>query len=129
MPDMDIVAAADLILEKPRLLWKAMASRAFSSINHKEMLDNEELDAVSVCTTVRMECTIYTGGASMCCGKPMCVTRKRQWISAAPKEKRQVLSIGFQPRGDEHEVHQAHHRSRRLGDITTSNRRRQRRGI
>ena len=38
--------------------------------SHKEMLDNEELDAVSVCTYNRThaECTIYAlRRASMCC--------------------------------------------------------------
>lgn len=61
-PDVDIVAAADLIpgkAEKFMERYKVEGVHFYPS--HKEMLDSEKLDAVSVCTynATHMECTIY----------------------------------------------------------------------
>jgi predicted dehydrogenase len=62
MPDVEIVAGADLIPGKAEAFFKAQnlqEVRIYPS--HKAMLDNEQLDAVSVCTynTTHAECTIY----------------------------------------------------------------------
>jgi predicted dehydrogenase len=62
MPDVDIVAAADLIPGKAEAFMESYGVKGVRFYpSHKEMLDNEELDAVSVCTYNRThaECTIY----------------------------------------------------------------------
>ncbi len=107
MDDCEIVAAADLI---PGKAEKFMDKYGVTGVNfypsHKEMLDNEELDAVSVCTynMTHAECTIYAlnKGVNVLLEKPMCVTTEEAVeIMKAEKASGKVLSIGFQPRGDE----------------------------
>ena len=107
MEDCEIVAAADLI---PGKAEKFMESYGVTGVNfypsHKEMLDNEELDAVSVCTynKTHAECTIYAlnKGVNVLLEKPMCVTTEEAVeIMKAEKKSGKLLSIGFQPRGDE----------------------------
>jgi len=106
MPDVEVVAAADLIpgkAEKFMKKYEVEGVRFYPS--HKEMLDNEELDAVSVCTynTQHAPCTIYAleKGVNVLLEKPMCVTMEEAVaICKAEKESGKVLSIGFQPRFD-----------------------------
>lgn len=107
MPDVKIVAAADLVpgkAEKFMKKWGVEDCHFYPS--HKEMLDSEELDAVSVCTYNRThaECTIYAleKGVNVMLEKPMCVTTEEAIaICRAEKKSGKVLSIGFQPRYDE----------------------------
>ncbi|NLZ88081.1 MAG: Gfo/Idh/MocA family oxidoreductase [Clostridiales bacterium] len=107
MPDVDIVAAADLIPGKAEAFMESYGVKGVRFYpSHKEMLDNEELDAVSVCTYNRThaECTIYAleKGVNVLLEKPMCVTLEEAVdICRAEKKSGKVLSIGFQPRGDE----------------------------
>ena len=73
--------------------------------SHKEMLEKEELDAVSVCTYNRThaECTIdaLNKGLHVLLEKPMCVTTEEAVeICRAEKKSGKILSIGFQPRFD-----------------------------
>lgn len=110
MPDVDIVAGADLIPGKAEAFfkkWEVEGAKCYGS--HKEMLDDESLhlDAVSVCTYNRThaECTIYAldKGVSVLLEKPMCVTLEEA-VEICRAEKRNpgaVLSLGFQPRMDE----------------------------
>ncbi len=107
MEDCKIVAAADLI---PGKAEKFMERYGVEGVNfypsHKEMLDSEELDAVSVCTynKTHAECTIYAlnKGVNVLLEKPMCVTTEEAVeIMKAEKASGKLLSIGFQPRGDE----------------------------
>ena len=106
MDDVDFVAAAGLI---PGKAEKFMERYGVEGVNfypsHKEMLDNEQLDAVSVCTynATHAECTIYAlqKGVNVLLEKPMCVTTEEAVeIMKAEKESGKLLSIGFQPRGD-----------------------------
>ncbi|MGN1169448.1 MAG: Gfo/Idh/MocA family protein [Acutalibacteraceae bacterium] len=106
MDDVDIVAAADLI---PGKAEKFMERYGVEGVNfypsHKEMLDSEQLDAVSVCTynATHAECTIYAleKGVNVLLEKPMCVTTEEAVeIMKAEKKSGKLLSIGFQPRGD-----------------------------
>ena len=107
MDDVEIVAAADLIPGKAEAFMKRYGVEGVRCYpDHKSMLDNEELDAVSVCTYNRThaECTIYAleKGVSVLLEKPMCVTTEEAVeILRAEKKSGKVLSIGFQPRGDE----------------------------
>ncbi|MDD5602773.1 MAG: Gfo/Idh/MocA family oxidoreductase [Eubacteriales bacterium] len=106
MPDVEIVAGADLIDGKAEAFFKKHEVenvRLYPS--HKELLDNEELDAVSICTynATHAECTIYAleKGVNVLLEKPMCVTLDEAVeIVRAEKKCGKVLSIGFQPRFD-----------------------------
>lgn len=106
-PDVEIVAAADLVEGKAEKFCKANGIdgiRLYRS--HKELLDAEELDAVSVCTYNRThaECTIYAlqKGVNVLLEKPMCVTLEEAVaICKAEKESGKIVSVGFQPRFDE----------------------------
>ena len=107
-PDVEIVAAADLIEGKAEAFCKKHGVEAKCYRSHKEMLDDEslKLDAVSVCTYNRThaECAIYAlnKGVNVLLEKPMCVTTEEAVeLMRAEKARGKVLSIGFQPRLDE----------------------------
>jgi predicted dehydrogenase len=107
MPDVEIVAAADLIPGKAEKFVKRYGLpnvRCYP--DHKSMLEAEELDAVSVCTynTTHAVCAIdaLDKGVNVLLEKPMCVTiEEAADIIRAEKRSGKVLSIGFQPRMDE----------------------------
>ena len=106
MDDVEVVALADLVPGKAERFakkWEIEGARCY--LSHKELLDNEELDAVSVCTYNRThaECTIYAlkKGVNVLCEKPMSVTLEEAVeMRRAEKESGKILSIGFQPRMD-----------------------------
>ena len=107
-PDVEIVALADLIPGKAAAFAKRYGiENAHLYGHHTEMLAAEkDLDAVSVCTYNRThaECTIdcLKAGINVLLEKPMCVTTEEAVeIIRAEKESGKLLSIGFQPRGDE----------------------------
>lgn len=106
MPDVEIVAGADLVPGKAEEFFKEYGMEGVRCYpSHKEMLDNEELDAVSVCTYNRThaECAIYAlnKGVNVMLEKPMCVTiEEAAEICRAEKASGKLLSIGFQPRFD-----------------------------
>ena len=106
-PDVEIVAAADLIAGKAEKFCKDNGIEGVRCYpDHKSMLDAEELDAVSVCTYNRThaECSIYAleKGVNVLLEKPMCVTLEEAVeICKAEKKSGKILSIGFQPRFDE----------------------------
>jgi predicted dehydrogenase len=107
MPDVEIVAAADLIPGKAEKFVKRYGLpnvRCYP--DHKSMLEAEELDAVSVCTynTTHAVCTIDSldKGVNVLLEKPMCVTvEEAADIIRAEKRSGKILSIGFQPRMDD----------------------------
>ena len=108
MPDVDVVAAADLIPGKAEAFMKKFGVEGVRFYpSHKEMIDNEpDLDAVSVCTynTAHAEPTIYAleHGVNVLLEKPFTVTTEEAVeVMRAEKKSGKVLSIGFQPRGDE----------------------------
>jgi predicted dehydrogenase len=106
MPDVEIVAGADLIDGKAKAFfekWEIEGVRCYT--DHKSMLANEKLDAVSICTYNRThaECAIdsLNAGVNVLLEKPMCVTTEEAVeICRAEKKSGKVLSIGFQPRFD-----------------------------
>ncbi len=108
-PDVEVVAAADLIPGKAEAFFEEHCIPSDGVrfyLSHKEMLDNEELDAVSVCTynATHAECAIYAlnKGVNVMLEKPMCVTLDEAVeICKAEKKSGKVLTIGFQPRFDE----------------------------
>ena len=106
-PDVEIVALADLVPGKAEAFcerYNVGDVKFYPS--HKELIDEGECDAVSVCTynATHAECTIYAleHGVSVLLEKPMCVTLDEAVaICKAEKASKGVLSIGFQPRFDE----------------------------
>ena len=106
MPDVKIVAAADIVPGKAKAFmekWGIEECRCYDS--HEAMLDNEELDAVSICTynCAHAAPTIYAleKGVNVLLEKPMCVTLEEAIeICRAEKKSCKILSIGFQPRCD-----------------------------
>ena len=107
MKDVKVVAMADLIpgkAEKFAARYGIEGCRFYP--DHKSLLDNEELDAVSICTynPQHAPCAIYAleKGVNVLLEKPMCVTTEEAVeIMRAEKKSGKVLSIGFQPRFDE----------------------------
>ena len=107
MPDVEVVAAADLIPGKAEAFMERFGVEGVHFYpSHKEMIDNEQLDAVSVCTynAAHAVPTIYAleHGVNVLLEKPFTVTTEEAVeVMRAEKKSGKVLSIGFQPRGDE----------------------------
>lgn len=106
MPDVEIVGGADLIEGKAEAFFKKHGiENAKCYRSHTELLANEKLDAVSICTynATHAECAIAAmkAGVHVILEKPMCVTLEEAVeIRKVEKETGVVLSIGFQPRFD-----------------------------
>ncbi|MBE6608278.1 MAG: Gfo/Idh/MocA family oxidoreductase [Ruminococcaceae bacterium] len=104
MPDVELVALADLIpgkAEKFKETWGLEGARCY--LSGHEMLENEELDAVSICTYNRQHapCAIdaLEHGVNVMLEKPFCVTTEEAVdVIRAEKKSGKILSIGFQPR-------------------------------
>ena len=105
MPDVEIVAMADLVPGKA----KAFAERyGLGHINFynsgEELLANEkDLDAVSICTynTQHAPCAIQAlkAGVNVMVEKPFTVTLDEAVaIAKAEKESGKIVNVGFQPR-------------------------------
>lgn len=107
MPDVQIVAAADLIEGKAEAFMERYGVEGVHFYpDHKSMLDNETLDAVSICTynMTHAQCAIeaLNHGVHVLLEKPMCVTTEEAVeIMRAERASGKILSIGFQPRLDE----------------------------
>jgi len=109
MPDVEIVAGADLIPGKAEAFFKKHGVEGVKTdyASHKEMLDDEslKLDAVSICTYNRQhaEPAIYAlkKGVHVMLEKPFTVTLDEAVeVMKAEKESGKIISIGFQPRLD-----------------------------
>ena len=108
MPDVEIVAGADLVPGKAEAFFKKFEVEGVKCYgSYKEMLDDEslKLDAVSICTynCTHAECAIYAlkKGVNVMLEKPMCVTLEEGIeIMKAEKESGKIITIGFQPRFD-----------------------------
>ncbi|NLA76929.1 MAG: Gfo/Idh/MocA family oxidoreductase [Clostridiales bacterium] len=104
MPDVELVAVADLIDGKAEAFLKKNGAEGVKVYRtDKELIDNEQLDAVSVCTynMQHAPCTIYAleHGVNVLLEKPMCVTMEEaEAIMKAEKKSGKIVSVGFQPR-------------------------------
>lgn len=107
MDDVEIVAGADIIPGKAEAFFEEFKLEGVKCYtDHREMLVNEELDCVSVCTYNRQHavCTIdaLNAGVHVLLEKPFTVTTEEAVeVMRAEKASGKILSIGFQPRGDE----------------------------
>ncbi len=105
MPDVEIVGVADLIEGKAEAFLEKHGAPEGIHIyrSDKELIDNEKLDAVSVCTynMQHAPCAIYAleHGVDVMLEKPMCVTLDEAVaIMKAEKKSGKMVSVGFQPR-------------------------------
>lgn len=104
MDDVEIVALADLVPGKAEKFAARYGVRgAHFYPDHKSMLTNEALDAVSICTynTAHCACTVdaLKAGVHVLLEKPMTVTLDEAVeICRAEKESGKIVDIGFQPR-------------------------------
>lgn len=104
MPDVEIVAVADLIPGKAEKLCQQFGVEGVRYyLSGHEMLEAEELDAVSVCTynTQHAPCTIdaLEHGCHVLLEKPFTVTLDEAvQVMRAEKKSGKIVSLGFQPR-------------------------------
>lgn len=105
MPDVELVAAADLIPGKAEKFMKDWGyPDAHIYLSGHEMLEKEpDLDAVSICTYNRQHapCAIdaLEHGVNVLLEKPFTVTiEEAVEVMRAEKKSGKILSIGFQPR-------------------------------
>ena len=104
MPDVEIVAAADLIPGKAEALMEKCGVKGVRFYpNDRAMIDAEDLDAVSVCTynCQHAPCAIYAleHGVNVMLEKPFTVTLDEAIaVMKAEKASGKILTIGFQPR-------------------------------
>ena len=103
MPDVEVVALADLVPGKAEAFGKKYGCDARCYLSGHEMLEAEELDGVSVCTynTQHAPCTIdaLEHGVNVMLEKPFTVTLDEAVeIMKAEKKSGKILTIGFQPR-------------------------------
>lgn len=104
-PDVEIVAACDLIPGKAEKFLKEYNVEAPTFEDYKQMIDTVPMDAVSVCVYNRNHavCTIYAleHGLNVLLEKPMTVTLDEAVaICKAEKKSGKIVSVGFQPRLD-----------------------------
>ncbi len=108
MPDVKIVAAADLVPGKAQALFEKMGIAEgvhFYESGHA-MLEAEQLDAVSICTynCQHAPCAIdaLEHGVNVLLEKPFTVTLDEAVeVMKAEKKSGKILTIGFQPRMSE----------------------------
>ena len=104
MDDVEVVGLADIIPGKAKAFaeqWGLQSARLYD--NHLDLLENEELDGVSICTYNMQHavCAIdaLNRGINVVIEKPMCVTMEEAYAMVrAEIASGKVLSIGFQPR-------------------------------
>ena len=104
-PDVEIVAACDLIPGKAEKFAAEFNLDINCYLNHKDMIDNEELDAVSICTynTQHAGPAIYAleRDIFVLLEKPFTVTLdEAKAVCEAEKKSKAFVSVGFQPRFD-----------------------------
>ena len=108
-PDVEIVAAADLIPGKAKAFMEkyGITGAKTDYASHKEMIEDKslELDAVSICTYNRQHAepaiAALNAGINVLLEKPFTVTLEEAIeVVRAEKKSGKVLSIGFQPRMD-----------------------------
>ena len=104
--DVEIVAGCDIVPGKAEAFFKGYGFenvRCYES--HKEMLEKEELDGVSICTYNAQHAgpaiDALNKGVNVLLEKPFTVTlEEAAEVMRAEKKSGKILSLGFQPRFD-----------------------------
>ena len=104
-PDVEIVAACDLIPDKAEKFLREYEIDAPAFVDFREMVDTVPMDAVSICVYNRNHavCAVYAleHGLHVLLEKPMTVTLDEAVeICRAEKASGKIVSVGFQPRLD-----------------------------
>ena len=108
MPDVEVVALADLVPGKAEAFaktWGLEGARIYNS--DEELIANEkDIDGVCICTynTQHAPCTIHAleAGINVLLEKPFTVTLEEAIeVMKAEKKSGKILTIGFQPRMSE----------------------------
>ena len=104
--DIEFVAGCDIVPGKADAFFKEFGVEGVRTYtSHEEMLEKEQLDAVSVCTYNRQHAApticALKHGVNVLLEKPFSVTLDESVeMCRAEKESGKILSIGFQPRFD-----------------------------
>ena len=106
MPDVEVVACADLVPGKAEAFCKKYGFRARCYESGHDMLEQEQLDGVSICTynTQHAPCAIdaLEHGVNVMLEKPFTVTLEEAVsVIRAEKKSGKILTIGYQPRMSE----------------------------
>lgn len=110
LPDVEVVAGADIIPGKAKEFFERNGvPGAAAYTDYREMIKNEHLDAVSVCTynTAHKEPSVFAlrSGVAVLLEKPFASSYKDALeIMKAEKESGTTLSIGFQPRFNKNNI-------------------------
>lgn len=111
LPQAELVAVADVVPEKAQKLADKVHAKAYTSL--QEMLDNEQLDVVDVCTPSGMHgehaCQIMRSGRHVIIEKPMEIRKDRiEEILQVQRETGKKVAVISQHRFDEasQQVHQ-----------------------
>ena len=105
-PNVEIAALCDIVPGKAEAFAKEFGlTDAHIYENHEEMIDNEKLDGVSVCTYNCQHCapTVYAldHGINVLLEKPFAASMEDAvTMMKAEKRSGKILTIGFQPRFD-----------------------------
>jgi len=104
--DIEVVAGCDIVPGKAENFFKSRnVENVKCYLSHEEMLEKEELDAVSVCTYNRQHAApticALNHGVNVLLEKPFAVTLEEcVEIMKAERASGKILTIGFQPRFD-----------------------------
>ncbi len=103
--DLEVVAGCDIIPGKAEAFFKEFGVEANCYESYGEMIEKENLDAVSVCTYNRQHAapTIFAlnHGINVLLEKPFAVTLEEcTEMMRAEKASGKILTVGFQPRFD-----------------------------
>lgn len=104
LDNVDIVAGCDIDEKRVKAYCEKRSIPVFY-VNHKEMLANEDLDAVSICTwnnshaQIAIDC--LNAGINVLCEKPLALNYEQAVkIKEAAKNSRGMLMVGFVRRFD-----------------------------
>ncbi|MBR6740127.1 MAG: Gfo/Idh/MocA family oxidoreductase [Clostridia bacterium] len=106
MDDVEIVAGSDIVPGRARAFLDEFGLKdAVAYEDTQKMLDEVDLDGVSVCTynQQHVPCAVAAlkKGLNVLLEKPMCVTMEQaEELLRAEKESGKFVSVGFQPRYD-----------------------------
>lgn len=100
-PDVDIIAVCDVALERAHEVAQTYGAKAYT--DYKDLLNNEEIQAVSICTPnvfhAPMSIAALHAGKHVLCEKPMATTiEEAERMNEASQASGKILMIGHNQR-------------------------------